>query len=152
MTIAISKEDIFLITEVMNSRDEDGIDGYLERKTGKVLTGNQDYSLEILPNEEDENYQEAEAEFELHYLPIPQQASTDSYQDMVAFIKTVEDEKLRHLLEVAIQGKGAFGRFKDVLRRTEYESEQNRWFSFSEQCNYNRALEWLAAEGFSVEV
>ncbi len=39
MTIAISKEDIFLITEVMNSRDEDGIDGYLERKTGKVLTG-----------------------------------------------------------------------------------------------------------------
>jgi len=34
---------------------------------------------------------------------------------MQAFIATVEDDHLAELLEVAINGKGAFRRFKDVL-------------------------------------
>ncbi|MBD2492671.1 UPF0158 family protein [Aulosira sp. FACHB-615] len=149
MTTAILKDDIFLITKVMTSRDGDGVYGYLERDTGKLLIGGEDYRLDILPNDENVD-EEAEVEFDLRYLPIPQNGSADSYQDMVAFIETVEDEKLRDLLGVAIQGRGAFGRFKDVLRRAEYESERNRWFSFSEQCEYDRAVKWLAAEGFSV--
>jgi len=132
----------------MTSRDVDRIYGHVERDTGKVLIGSDDYYLDILS---DENVDEdAEVEFDLRYLPIPQNGSADSYQDMVAFIETVEDEKLRALLGVAIQGRGAFGRFKDVLRRAEYEFEQHRWFSFSEQCEYDRAVQWLVAEGFSV--
>ncbi|XWK89992.1 MAG: UPF0158 family protein [Phormidium sp.] len=136
----------------MNSRGEDGTYGYIELETGEVLIGSRDHQLEILPNEEDENYEEIEAEFDLRYLPIPQEGSGDGYQDMVDFIETVEARRLRDMLEVAIQGRGAFGRFKDVLRRSEYESEQNRWFSFSEKCQYERVVKWLDANGLSVEV
>jgi hypothetical protein len=152
MTFAISKAHISLITSVMNSRDRGGIYGYLDRETGEVLTGGEDYPLDILPDEEDENYEETEANFNLRYLPIPQEGSTDGYQDMVGFIKTIEDERLRDLLGVAVQGQGAFGCFKDVLRRIEYESERNRWFLFSQQCECDRAVEWLVANSFSVEV
>lgn len=153
MLSTISKDDIFLITVTMNCRDAEEIYGYIERETGAVLTGGRDYpTLDILPNEEDENYEELEAEFNRRYLPIPQEGSKDSYQDMVDFIETVADERLRDLLGVAIQGRGAFGRFKDVLRRSEYESECNRWFAFSQECEYCRVLEWLVSKGFSVEV
>ena len=152
MSTMILQNDISLITETMKSRDGEGIYGYIDRETGEVLIGCQDAPLEILLNEEDENYEELEAEFDLRYLPIPQEGSRDSYQDMVDFIETVADERLRDLLEVAIQGRGAFGRFKDVLRRLEYESERDRWFAFSEKCEYGRVVEWLIAEGFNVEV
>ncbi len=152
MSIAISKDQIFHIAEIINSRDGDGIYGYIERETGEVLICSEYDPLDIIPNEEDENYDEVEAEFDRRYVPIPQEGSGDAYQDMVAFIEMVEDERLRDLLEVAIQGRGAFGRFKDVLRRSEYESERNRWFSFSEKRKCNRAVKWLTKEGFSVRV
>lgn len=153
MKTEILQNNISLITETMkNSRDGEGIYGYIDRETGEVLIGCHDAPLEIIPNEEDENYEQVESEFNLRYLPIPQEGSRDSYQDMVDFIETVADERLRDLLAVAIQGRGAFGRFKDVLRRSEFESECNRWFAFSKECEYCRVLEWLVAEGFSVEV
>jgi len=49
------------------------------------------------------------------YERIPKDDSYQSYADMQDFIATVEDEHLAELLEVAINGKGAFRRFKDVL-------------------------------------
>ena len=152
MSTKISKNDIFLISVTMNSRDGDGIYGYIDRATGEVLIGSLDEQLKIIPNQEDENYEEVESEFNLRYLPIPQEGSRDNYQDMVDFIESVADERLRDMLGVAIQGRGAFGRFKDVLRRSEFESECNRWFAFSKECEYCRVLEWLVDEGFSVEV
>ncbi len=60
---------------------------------------------------------------------------------MQAFIATVEDEHLAELLEVAINGKGAFRRFKDVLLN--YPEERERWFEFRDSRMEERALEWL---------
>src|SRR6266496_4851197 len=48
------------------------------------------------------------------YRTLPKQDSRDGYQDMQEYIESLEDEHLRELLEVAIQGSGAFRRFKDV--------------------------------------
>ena len=45
------------------------------------------------------------------------------------------------LLEVAINGKGAFRRFKDVLLN--YPEERERWFQFKDDRMKERALEWL---------
>jgi Uncharacterised protein family (UPF0158) len=50
-------------------------------------------------------------------------------EDMVNFVETVADDRLRDLLEIAIQGKGAFGRFKNIIKRD--QSEESRWFNFS---------------------
>ena len=60
---------------------------------------------------------------------------------MVDFIATVKDKRLVELLEVAINGKGAFRRFKDVLLN--YPDERERWFQFRDDRVQEKALEWL---------
>jgi hypothetical protein len=72
---------------------------------------------------------------------IPKAESHEGYEDMVDFIATVTDEHLAELLEVAIDGKGAFRRFKDIL--SSYPKEQGRWFNFKDGKTRERALEWL---------
>lgn len=151
MTVTISQDRIFEISEIINSRYEDEFYGYLDRETGEVLTGSQDYPLDIEPSEDSDNYEAAMNEFEQRYLVIPQQGSGNAYQDMANFIQTILDEKLRDLLSVAIQGRGAFGRFKDVLSRPENESEQNRWFLFRDRCEHDRIVEWLTENELSLK-
>jgi hypothetical protein len=150
MSPIIAKDDIDIIIAIMENWGGIGICGYIDRETGQVLTDGQDELLEIIPNQADEDYAEKAAEFNRRYLPISQENSGDGYQEMVDFIETVEDERLRDRLGVAIQGQGAFGRFRDVLSRSDYESERNRWFTFSEKCAGDRAVAWLATQGFSV--
>jgi hypothetical protein len=58
---------------------------------------------------------------------------------------TVEDEHLRELLDVAIQGRGAFRRFKDVLAR--HPAEQQRCYEFQAARLDARVREWLAEKG-----
>ncbi|MEM8832318.1 MAG: UPF0158 family protein [Cyanobacteria bacterium P01_G01_bin.19] len=150
MTATVSQDFFSEISEIMNSGYEYELYGYLDRETGEVLIGSQGYPIDIEPSEDDDNYEAAMYEFEQRYLLIPQQGSANAYQDMVNFIDTVSDEKLRDLLSVAIQGRGAFGRFKHVLSRPEYESERNLWFSFSEQRENQRIVEWLAENNLNV--
>ena len=80
--------------------------------------------------------------------PIPKAESHEGYEDMEDFIATVEDEHLRELFEVAINGKGAFRRFKDVMAR--YPEERERWFCFKDDKMKEGALEWLEDIGVSL--
>jgi hypothetical protein len=86
---------------------------------------------------------------EERYLPIPQQDSSEGYRDMEAFVETVENGQLRELLEVALDGQGAFRRFKDVLYR--YPDTRAAWFKFRDERVQRRMLDWLASEGIEPE-
>jgi hypothetical protein len=68
---------------------------------------------------------------------------------MQEYIWSLEDEHLHELLEVAIQGSGAFRRFKDVLYR--YPEAQDNWFKFRDEREQRRMLDWLASEGIEPE-
>lgn len=78
---------------------------------------------------------------------VPHQDSHEGYRDMERFIGTVKDEHLRDLLEVAINGRGAFRRFKDVLFN--YPDERQRWFDFQSQRERRRIVDWLESIGIS---
>ncbi|MCP4418392.1 MAG: hypothetical protein GY805_17370, partial [Chloroflexi bacterium] len=52
---------------------------------------------------------------------------------------------LREVLEVALNGRGAFRRFKDALLR--YPQERERWFAYSTQRWRVRIDDWLKMEG-----
>ena len=67
---------------------------------------------------------------------------------MEDFVAAVEDEHLAELLETAINGKGAFHRFKDVLAH--YPEERERWFRFKDDKMKERVLEWLNDIGVSL--
>jgi hypothetical protein len=109
---------------------------YLDLETGEIL-----FISDYMDDEEIEKLKEhIEEDFD-RYERIPKAEPREGYEDMQDFITTVEDERLSELLEVAIDGKGAFRRFKDVLVR--YSEERERWFKFKDDRMEERALEWL---------
>ena len=118
-------------------------DYYLDLETGEIVFISDymdDADLEELKDRIDEN--------PARYEPIPKAESHEGYEDMVDFIATVEDEHLIELLEVAINGKGAFRRFKDILAR--YPEERERWYRFKDERMKERALSWLEDMGISL--
>ena len=61
------------------------------------------------------------------------------------FASEIEDAELYRLLEVALRGRGAFGRFKGGL--SEHPDERERWFRVREAFIADRQREWLAGLG-----
>ena len=69
------------------------------------------------------------------------------YNDMESFVYTVADARLANELEYAIQGRGAFRRFKDILAC--HPQVQNAWYAFKDVQIKQRVRELL--EVFGIE-
>jgi len=109
---------------------------FLDLETGEIIL-----ISEHMDDEETEKLKDRiEKKFD-RYEQIPKVESHEGYRDMVDFIATLYNEHLAELLEVAINGKGAFRRFKDVLLN--YPEEMEKWFQFKDDRMEKRALEWL---------
>ena len=65
------------------------------------------------------------------------------YQDIADFAGTITDERAGRRLARAIQGRGAFRRFKDELHQ-ERADLLTVWYAFSDVRARRRAVEWLA--------
>jgi len=84
------------------------------------------------------------------YLRIDPVSSREQYRWMERFIATVEEEELRRRLNIAIDGKGAFRRFKDALMS--HPIDRERWFAFRSERLRSCMESWLTAHGIhSVE-
>jgi hypothetical protein len=77
------------------------------------------------------------------YLRIEPVSSREQYRWMERFIPMVEDAGLKAQLAQAIDGKGAFRRFKDVL--IAFTTERERWFAFRSERLRVFMEAWLAA-------
>ena len=65
------------------------------------------------------------------------------YQDMADFAEAMTDERAGRRLARAIQGKGAFRRFKDELHE-EHPDLLPAWYVFRDARARRRAVRWLA--------
>lgn len=79
------------------------------------------------------------------YLRVDPVSSREQYRWMEAFIATVDEAEFRDKLVRAIDGKGAFRRFKDVLMG--YPVDRERWFAFRSDRLRACMEAWLAAHG-----
>ncbi|HEY6080241.1 MAG TPA: UPF0158 family protein [Polyangiaceae bacterium] len=77
------------------------------------------------------------------YMRIEPVSSREQYRWMERFIPMVEDKPLSDLLTQAIDGKGAFRRFKDVLMS--HGAERERWFAFRSERLRVFMEAWLTA-------
>jgi hypothetical protein len=109
---------------------------FLDLETGEII-----FISEYMDDEETERLKDQIEEKFDRYERIPKVEPHEGYGDMVGFIAIVENERLAELLEVAINGKGAFRRFKDVLLN--YPEESEKWFKFKDDRIEERAREWL---------
>ncbi|MBN0046921.1 hypothetical protein JS756_22955 [Streptomyces actuosus] len=80
------------------------------------------------------------------WLYVPALGSTAGYRDMELFIEEVEDAALADRLRIALGGRGAFRRFKDVLAGD--ERSWSRYHRFRDERQRGRARAWLAEEGY----
>jgi hypothetical protein len=86
--------------------------GRVDLATGEVWSAPAvDYAREIGQEDEDESDDPDK------WLWVHCEGSRDGYRDMELFIGTVRDPGRADRLEIAISGRGAFRRFKDVLER-----------------------------------
>jgi Uncharacterised protein family (UPF0158) len=78
----------------------------------------------------------------IHVEPL---GSRVEYEWMEEFIGTVGAARLRDRLEAALDGRGAFRRFKNVL--LDFPAERERWFAVRDERLRAAAREWLAEQG-----
>jgi len=81
------------------------------------------------------------------WLWFDRTGSRDGWRDMAAFAHRQREARLRERLERAIEGKGAFGRFRDVVAE---ENLSEQWHAYSTDRQLGRARSLLADEGIRV--
>lgn len=138
---------------------------YLNLDTGEILIVNdaieaqlETIQLELTPDEDLINHLNglglgegtrrellAQAAFERAplgtYLRIPQADSQQGYVDMQTFIETLPDGPVARKLAMAIQGSGAFRRFRELVARD--PALQSAWLTFHDQMRRQRITAWL---------
>ncbi|MEW6042091.1 MAG: UPF0158 family protein, partial [Elusimicrobiota bacterium] len=135
--IAVDLDEICGVME--NNSMEIGY--YLDLETGEVIAVSDFNNDEGVSDKIDEEPDRYEA--------IPTIPSEEAYRYMEDFIYTVKDEKLKDELNRAINEKGAFRRFKDILSQN--PEEQIRWYDFHDKIVKQKAAEWLKSIGIKVE-
>jgi hypothetical protein len=83
---------------------------------------------------------------ELDLVPIDPLPSYVWYQDMADFAERITDESTRRSLARAIDGRGAFRRFKHELYQRHPDLIAH-WHAFRDARAKRRAVEWLRDEG-----
>lgn len=78
------------------------------------------------------------------YIYVDPVSSREQYRWMEEFIEIVEEPTLKDKLNIAIDGKGAFRRFKDVL--VGYPVERERWFAKRSVKLRAHMTDWLASK------
>jgi hypothetical protein len=79
------------------------------------------------------------------FIRVPQNDSSESFGLMEEFIESVRDERAKDLLSRAIDGKGAFRRFKDTL--FEFPKLREQWFAFENRQKWEWAADGLKSIG-----
>lgn len=87
---------------------------------------------------------------DLDLTPIDPLPSYVWYQDMADFADRLSDEAAGRRIARAIEGKGAFRRFKNALYE-EFPELLPAWHAYREARANRRAVEWLADEGLISE-
>jgi hypothetical protein len=130
--------------------------GYLDTETGEII----DMPDEVMRAVDDGKTGEDLAEWDEdlaevagkilgdetnRFLLIPKRESGEGYEVMVSFAGSVEDRNLKEKLAVALDGKGAFRRFRNVLNQ--HPDELDRWYAFKDESVREEAIQWLIVNG-----
>lgn len=124
--LELSAVDLGALAEALEDHS-DMVQWFIDPATGEVLPW-MEYGDEPPPDEAGARY-------------IDRIASGEAYRDMQDFVARVADRRAADLLGRAIEGRGAFRRFKDAL--FEFPELRETWFKFHDVRMRRRAIEWL---------
>lgn len=131
----LSAVDLDLLAEALEDHSYT-LSWFVDPGTGEVLAWSEDADDEPSPRDRGA----------LYVKPI---LSHEAYRDMEDFVACVPDRRAADLLARAIEGRGAFRRFKDAL--FEFPELRQAWFAFHDTRMRRRAIEWLLDAGLVAE-
>jgi hypothetical protein len=79
-----------------------------------------------------------------NYIELPDKWEIDEYRIMEEFCGSIKNDRISDALYSAIQGRGAFRRFKDAIHRYGVEDD---WYRFRKEALKNIAMEWCEENG-----
>jgi hypothetical protein len=148
------KVDIGELASTMEIYDEFDSATFFDTETGEIVSipnelmtaveSGDEKALEELPDWEKDVIETAEnivRDESGRYVDIPKKPSYEAYDLMVEFARSVTNRHLREKFEIALDGKGAFSRFKKVI--SDYPEEEKRWFAFKDKRMRHEVIEWL---------
>lgn len=152
------KIDLEMIANALEDANRIDMDYYLDKETGEVIITSEetfgyaeedeDKIREDLPDWQKEDIKLAQDILFKNpdrYICIPERPPYEGYNLMVEFAEKVEDELLREKLNIALDGKGAFRRFKNVIG--DYPDYREKWFKFRDERLNKKVIEWLNSIG-----
>ena len=133
---------VWSVLEAAFERNAPNVSSYLDLETGEILVFDGFTA-------DDQEQRAMVAASRDRYLLIDPASSREQYRWMEQFVASIDDEDLQERLVIAIDGKGAFRRFKDVLLH--YPEERERWFSYRSNRLHAYINDWLAEKGIETE-
>ncbi len=162
------------IQKAMEDILRDRFDYFFDTDTGEVISFSEEIMKELTSRLYDNDYEEIKEDIEYiefdeepdlpdwmldevdlilevllnreeRYIRIPERTKTAAYQSMKNFIETVKDPTLREKLSRALNGKGAFRKFKDIL--INYPRERKRWHGHNAKTVKKEIRAWLQSVG-----
>ena len=73
-------------------------------------------------------------------ISLPMRYELNEYNDMVLFADSIENEEIKNKLYKALNGKGAFSRFKKEIA---YLGIRDNWFVFRDERLKEKVKQWL---------
>ena len=126
---------------------------YINRRTGELVTLNNEAVGAVEDGVDEDDLPDGQAD-ELpkirevlaseDFLPLPSKFDIDEYEIMEQFCRQVEDAGTREDLLSAIQGTGAFRRFRS---RVQHWGLLDGWYAFRERSLEDIAASWLEENG-----
>jgi hypothetical protein len=113
--------------------------GFLDLQTGEVIPAVM--TDEAMVGEDSVIDVDAEPD---RWLWVACEGSKAGWEDMATYVAAVADSRLRQQLERAIEGKGAYRRFRDLIAG---EGLTQAWRDFSDERQLGRARAYLAEQG-----
>ncbi len=114
---------------------------YLDLDNGQVVT-----IVDSRPEDDDKRLLIRRSSH--RFVHLDPASSREQYRWMERFVASVEDGALKERLILAIDGKGAFRRFKDVL--LSYPVERDRWFQYRSNLLHIYINGWLNSKDITI--
>lgn len=131
--------DMDMILEALREYGDDA-SAYLDRETGEVVWWHDLEDSDVPPGFDPDDPR---------YAEIPCSETHVAYREMERFASEVDERDVREQLAIALSGKGAFRRFRDVLAG--FPDLQARWRVQENECRLREALAWLDGIGIEPE-
>ncbi|XID94896.1 UPF0158 family protein [Paenibacillaceae bacterium WGS1546] len=136
----------------------DGMSTYLNLTNGEVISvsgddiriAEEDKPIDDLPDWQQDNIEAAIDVIENYenYKELPTKFDINEYSMMENFCYELKNHDQRDLLLDAINGRGAFRRFKDKVYQLGIEKD---WFAFRDEQYKQVAIDWCDEHGITFE-